>query len=68
MLAKKQADLVLVRGLQRCSQSAPRTSFPLRHPRQALDHGLDDLGISTVERQSQEILPVLRLSFGMKIG
>src|SRR6266480_6001201 len=68
MFAKKQTNLLLFRGLQRCVQSAPCTACPLRHERQALLHNLDNLRITAVECHSQEISAIIGPRFSMEIG
>src|SRR6266496_4292603 len=67
MFAKEQSDLLLIPSLQCCGQSAPRAASPLRHHRQALQHCLDNLRITTVERHSHKIASVLSLRFYVQI-
>src|SRR6476646_4816061 len=68
MFAKEQSDLFLLPGLKCRGQSATCAASPLRHHRQALQHYLDNLRITTVERHSHKITPVLSLRFYMQIG
>src|SRR5262249_19887819 len=66
MLAKKQSNLIPVCELQGCVQRAPRAGCPLRHQRQTLQHSLNNLRITAIERHPHKIPPVIRASFRME--
>ncbi len=68
MFAKQQSDLILIFRQQGRTKCASRAGCPLRHRRQALRHGLDDLWTTAIDGHSQKIPAVHARRFCVKIN